>query len=571
MRYAKITLLTGCFTLLAMSRGTEAQVTEGEKWIGSSLSDHDHFGRSVAISDPYAVVGAPYDDASGGDAGAAYVFARTGSSWQEQAKLLPQSGAGGYFGLGVAITGGTIVVGSHGADSPEANRGAAYLYELNAGTWVQANHLVAYDGEADDEFGWAVAVSASTLAISAIRDDDQGADSGAVYVYSYQAPFGWLLDSKLAPSSLGPGDLFGNCIALDETGTCLVVGARRNDYLGVDAGCVFLFEKLSGCWQQTAQIHATNGNAGDLFGHEVAIADHCLAVGAVWRDSIGTANSGAVYVYEPVSGSWTETACLTIPWLPANAEMGVSCAIAADRVLCGAWRADGASTDCGAVFSFSKLNGVWKLYDTLYSSDGAQDDRFGVSMSSDGGQLLIGDHENDEGAHDAGAAYLFDFAQPDHVTLTCFCDDPFLAPCSNSDTVAGCINSLGKGGHLNASGTASVTADDLVLTSTQLPPNQFGLMFMGQIPKQVPFRDGQLCIGQGGTRPIYRFPAQATGAAGSYTFGPGIVAHSQQHFLPYGVISAGLTYRFQVWYRDPLGPCGSGSNLTNAASVVFQP
>ena len=117
-----------------------------------------------------------------------------------------------------------------------------------------------------------------------------------------------------------------------------------------------------------------------------------------------------------------------------------------------------------------------------------------------------------------------------------------------------------------ASGSVSVALDDLVLTASGLPHNQFGLIFMGSNQIDVPFGDGKRCVG--GT--TNRFGVQSTGAAGLLTIGPGIVATSQGFPLSTH-IDPGETWNFQAWYRDPAGPCHLAHNLSDAISITFTP
>jgi hypothetical protein len=154
--------------------------------------------------------------------------------------------------------------------------------------------------------------------------------------------------------------------------------------------------------------------------------------------------------------------------------------------------------------------------------------------------------------------------------LELFCSCASGGLCSNPDPDAGCVNSTGAGALLfQASGSTSVSSDDLVLATAQLPPNKLGLAFMGGAPANLPFHDGRLCIGPGNAG-IFRYALQSSGSTGSMALGPGIVAQSQS-FPPAGRIHSGSTWFFQTWYRDPAGPCGTGSNLSNAARVTFQP
>ncbi len=142
------------------------------------------------------------------------------------------------------------------------------------------------------------------------------------------------------------------------------------------------------------------------------------------------------------------------------------------------------------------------------------------------------------------------------------------APCSNVDPGAGCANSTGVGALLVGTGSSSWGADDLVLTTTSLPPNKFALTFMGPtLSAPVMLGDGLRCVGA----PLFRFPVVPTGAGGSIQLGPGIVADSCAAFGSPGCIDIGETWHMQTWYREnpSISPCGSSSNVSNAWSVTF--
>lgn len=142
-------------------------------------------------------------------------------------------------------------------------------------------------------------------------------------------------------------------------------------------------------------------------------------------------------------------------------------------------------------------------------------------------------------------------------------------PCGNMDGEAGCANSDGVGALVEGQGTASVSADDLVLNVTNLAPDSFARFYMGAGNPQLPFGDGLLCAGPGGYS-VLRFPVFVSGPNGSGNLS-GIVAHAQANFPAQGQIFAGNTWNFQVWYRDPTGPCGGTVNTSNAYSVTFLP
>jgi hypothetical protein len=132
-------------------------------------------------------------------------------------------------------------------------------------------------------------------------------------------------------------------------------------------------------------------------------------------------------------------------------------------------------------------------------------------------------------------------------------------PCVNDDPSAGCLNSGGTGALLEAQGSSSVGSDDMTMTVAGAKPTQPGVLFSGinQLAPS-PFRDGLFCTSGKSIRLGVRFAS----ASGGATWGPGIAG--------LGGFTPGTVRHFQVWYRDPGGTCGTGSNLSNALTVTYR-
>lgn len=166
----------------------------GSRWVEqaklspSQAQVADTFGYSVALRGDTLVVGAYRDDAGGVDTGSAYVFQYDGNRWAEAQKLVPHDAVPNQlFGWSVGLAQDAIVVGAwydtHGSD-PEGPLGAAYVFRKQGSQWNQSAKLVSAKGNALDLFGWAVAVSGNTVAIGARLDDEAALEAGAVYLLS---------------------------------------------------------------------------------------------------------------------------------------------------------------------------------------------------------------------------------------------------------------------------------------------------------------------------------------------------------------------------------------------------
>ncbi len=150
-------------------------------------------------------------------------------------------------------------------------------------------------------------------------------------------------------------------------------------------------------------------------------------------------------------------------------------------------------------------------------------------------------------------------------TASCYCPITAPPPCGNADPAAGCANSTGVGGRLDGLGSDSTSNDDLVLIASQLPHSVNGMWLMSGSTTQVPLGDGLRCVAS----PIYRYGLFNSGPSGIAIKGPEIVGTSCGQ--PGGCIVPGTTRYFQAWYRNNVGPCGHGSNLTSLLSVTFTP
>ena len=141
----------------------------------------------MAISGDTIVVSAYGDDtAAGNNAGSAYVFTRSGSTWSQQGHLYADDAAGNdWFGVSVAIDGDTIVVGAYVDDTAAGDdAGSAYVFTRTAGIWTQQDHLYADDAAGNDYFGRSVAISGDTIVVGAYGDDTAaGVDAGSAYVF----------------------------------------------------------------------------------------------------------------------------------------------------------------------------------------------------------------------------------------------------------------------------------------------------------------------------------------------------------------------------------------------------
>jgi hypothetical protein len=193
---------TGSVYVFGRSGGTAWQ--QRQKLTTADIAAGDEFGLSVAIDGNTLVAGAIADDNAGGvDAGAAYAFAFRGGAWTDGRKLLPPLGSpGGRFGVSVDVDGLVAIVGADMTDAPSwgTDAGSAFVFRRSGTSWQTGLTLGATDLAPGDAFGRSVAVDEGTALIGARSDDTAaGPDSGSVYVVAGPAV------SAFTPASGGPG------------------------------------------------------------------------------------------------------------------------------------------------------------------------------------------------------------------------------------------------------------------------------------------------------------------------------------------------------------------------------
>lgn len=459
----------------------------------TSLAHFAAFGTAVSISGDTIVVGAPGEDSSGvgvngnqmgsgaPDSGAAYVFVRSNGTWAQQAYLKASNAeSGDQFGHSVDIFNDTVVVGARGEDSNSTGvngnqsdnsteaSGAAYVFVRIDGAWTQQAYLKASSTDPSDFFGESVSISSDSLVISAPGDDGSIANptgssiggSGAAYVFTFSGG-SWTQQAYLKTSNASGQD---QLLDVDISGDTIVVGARledskatgvngsQGDNSATDSGAAYVFDRTNGVWLQTAYLKASNTATLDFFGWSVSIYGDVAVIGALGEDSNATgingdqsnnsaSRSGAAYVFQRTTGTWSQQAYLKASNTGAQDEFGDAVTNSGDTILIGA---------SGEASSTTGVNG----------------------------------NQLDNSMNTAGAVYVFDSVQ-------------------SCQTIASAVAyGIGKPGALGVPTLASnappalSTTSNLTLTGG-LPGATPTILFAGVSPASLPFDGGSLLVNPG--------------------------------------------------------------------------
>jgi len=383
----------------------------------------DEFGWSVAISGNTAVVGARNEDPDLGggpisQAGAAYVYVRSGTGWILEGKLAPRDArAGDTFGVSVAIEGNTVIVGASGRDvGDEENAGAAFVFAREGITWKQKAELVAKDPANDDAFGVSIAIDGSTLVIGAdAKDVGPLPDAGAAYVFLRRSG-GWDQKAKLVASDADLGEFFGG--AVDVSGSRIIVGATQADPYDVTGpGQAYIFEGQGDSWKEKAVLSPDEDRTGDFFGSAVAISGGTAVVGAKFHDpNLGSGritNAGAAYVFTREEDGWDQQATLYPLDAVPFAEFGQSVDLEGNTIAVGAEGMSQAGyAQAGAVYLFAFRNNEWVQQSKVVADYVYENDSFGKSVAMSGDRLVVGATGRDPGnMAQAGEAFVYLLAQ----------------------------------------------------------------------------------------------------------------------------------------------------------------
>ena len=423
-----------------------SQFTSLQKIVAADRQPNAHFGGSVSVSGNYTIVGAYSDnyDATGGgylfQAGAAYIFEKTGGSWTQVQKIVASDrGAGDLFGISVSISGNYAIVGAWAEDhdaaggSPMNNSGSAYIFELVSGTWTQVQKIVAADRDIDDRFGFAVSISGDYAVVGAYTEDEDASggnpltDPGSAYMFERLSGT-WTQVQKIVSSDRFPNDRFG--ISVSIAGTSVIIGADYEDQDATggnpltEAGSAYMFERIGGTWTQVQKIVASDRAPTDFFGNAVSISGTYAIVGAYYEDEDETggntkSEAGSAYIYERVAGVWTQVRKIVSSDRDVQDRFAQSVCISGDYAIVGSPLEDedasGNNTlfDAGSCYIFQRVAGTWTQVQKIVAVDRGQSDNFGNTVGISGAEIIVGayieDHDVSGGNFMAasGSAYVY--------------------------------------------------------------------------------------------------------------------------------------------------------------------
>lgn len=398
--------------------GPDAGPPEGfdfpDQITASNGAANNWFGYSVAAAGDVIVVGAPfYDRVMDGEVidasiGTVYVFERMDGTWVQTAQLFSSDGAtSAMFGWSVGVDGDLIAAGAWKQASTGTQLGAVYVFERNGATWGQSARLTPPAGDAQEAFGYAVAVSADRVAVGAPINTDIDENEPATPAYVFERSGVVWNGTPIRPGDDARDAWFGTSIALD--GDTLVVGAPGHKLPRPGAGAAYVYEHDGNGWDQVAQLDDPDGQTEDFFGRSVAVHDDVIVVGAEGGDGPALPNSGVAVVYERSEGTWSETALLAPDDSVVGQQIGFSVAVRGATIVVGANRDDQFGFDAGAAYVYEQdTDGNWVQFSKIYDPDGFNGDHFGAALAVTDTFIVAGSRYDDEDGVESGSLYVFE-------------------------------------------------------------------------------------------------------------------------------------------------------------------
>jgi len=393
-------------------------VQQGNKLVGTGATDNGRQGQSIAISSDgnTAIVGGSQDNSN---MGAAWVWARSGTTWVQQGSKLVGSDAVGSFvaqGQSVAISadGNTAAVGGYADNS---NTGAVWVWTRSDAVWTQqGTKLVGTSETGIGSQGISVALSSdgNTVIVGGISDNN---GMGAAWVFTRSGGIWSQQGTKLVGSGASDASQ-GTSVALSSDGNTAIVGGYSDNS---SAGAAWVWTRSGTTWtQQGAKLVGSGASGAARQGMSVALSSdgNTAIVGGSWDNS----QAGAGWVWTRSGGVWTQQGSkLFGSGATGAAKQAQSVSISSDgnTAIIGGYEDNGGA---GALWVFTRSGGIWTQQGSKLIGSGAAGNArqaWSVSLSSDGSTAIVGGFGDN---NFAGAAWVFKF--PAEPTISSITDIP---------------------------------------------------------------------------------------------------------------------------------------------------
>lgn len=372
----------------------------------------EEFGRMVAISSSYILVGAPGNDTGATDSGQAYIY-NFNTGQLIHTLNHPSPFAGDNFGQTVALSDKYAIVAAYGEAWGDINQGIVYVFSTSTGERLRTifNPNTGTRTRINDQFGISqlfphrqMAVYGERLAVGAIFEDTAANfTAGVVHVFDLSLAGLRIVFTLENPDGAQTGDSYGKVIAMSQN--YIIVGASTEDNVDADndqAGVAYLYSAVDGTLLRTFNNPDATPTF-DRFGSDVAVTENYLAISALSAEG-----GGAVYVYNPSNGNLLYTiANPNNDGTDTSDSFGISISMNDTYLIVGA---SFEQSSIGAAYVFDVTNG--SLIRTIphpNPSGVAGGDQFGTHVGLSGTRAVVAAYRETVGSYTGqGRAYIFD-------------------------------------------------------------------------------------------------------------------------------------------------------------------
>lgn len=392
---------------------TLARIEEKSVRVLSNGFQGDGFGYDVDASENFMIIGCPNDIANGKrETGSAiiYPFTKVGMVGDGYKIVPPATNMDRYFGRSVAISNDHVIVGSRYTNQSGQLTGSAYIYKrTSARAWTLHTTLMPRDGAAHDGFGYDVDIHDNHAVVSSFKDDDNGWNSGSVYVFKYDSSDGWQQQAKISANDGAPWDLFGYSVSIHKNN--IVVGAISHDSNNIkNSGAAYVFTRNYNAWGLETKLTPPFPRVQGFYGCSVDLYGNRLAVGAYGEDG----EAGSVYVYTRSLQGWSEDGKFTEANKGAGNHFGWSVSTDGKSVVVGSLNSGDQGLDSGAAYIYITRKDVPENR-KLLAYNKLSEQWFGRSVSIHNGRVVVGSYSDK--LNNNGSVYVFDISEKEEPTV----------------------------------------------------------------------------------------------------------------------------------------------------------
>lgn len=316
--------------------------TQQAKVINNDSGDNQSFGRAVDVT---------YDGNTAifGRSTEAYIFVRGSGSpmWTEEVELNPTGGITiHYNGVAISSDGSTAAVGDYLDSVTFTYTGAAHVFRKNGSSWPEEAKLLPTPLVERDNVGVGVSITENgdTVIAGGPRVTGGTNNRGVMHAWTRTGSPGWSHEEKLL--GYATLDEYGFDLDLSSDGNVAVVGARSYDGLGTQQGGAAIYTRSGSTWTFQTSLFASDAQDGDRFGHSVAMTSDGGTV------AVGCFGTDKVYIFTGSGSSWEETQILDAA--SDNPQLSVDISDDGNIVVVGSYSDDDQGITAGAVYIYEK-------------------------------------------------------------------------------------------------------------------------------------------------------------------------------------------------------------------------